>query len=62
MDEKCYLKIDFDFLAEVWQEIGQAKINIKYSHTDEEVSNELERLEKCYKLIQNEIFNAEIAI
>lgn len=61
MDKKCYLKIDSDFLVEVWQEIGQAEINIKYSQTREGINKELERLEKCYKLIQSEIFNAEMA-
>ena len=59
MEEKCYLKIDVDFLVEVWQKIGQIKINIKYSQNKKEIDNELEQLEKCYKLIQNEIYNAE---
>ena len=59
MDKKSYLKIDVDFLVEVWQKIGQTAINIKYSQNKEEIDNEVEQLEKCYKLIQNELYNAE---
>lgn len=59
MEEKCYLKIEYYEIAQIWLKISDCEMKIRYSHDPVEITKNLDEVRKCCDDLRDMLFFAE---
>lgn len=61
MEEKLYLKVDFDKLSNAWLEISRAETIIRFSHDSVEIAKNLDVIREYASAMREMVFLSETA-